>query len=151
MGSGTSRAVKISIEETEPERAQDLFENLGKQRVNVDVFEIGESHILFTTKEGMAKEAEGVCKKFARRHGGNVEKQKIAIVRIVGEGLREASGVVGKVLSALQEVGEMTPLIQTSEITISVVVPEEKEEGTVRLLHKRLIEDEETEAPPASE
>lgn len=144
-GIASSHAIQFSLSNTRADRASELFGALGKDRVSVDIVHVsaGEHLILFTTNEKTLPQTRSVTQTFVEAYGGSISKQKIAVVRMVGEELQSATGVVGEILSTLEEIGISNPLTPTSEITISVVVPEHREEEVIRLLHKRLIEEKE--------
>lgn len=144
-GITSSRALEVSLVDTGTEHATELFATLGGCGVSVDIVHVSssENSILFTTSETMLQQTEKVCEAFVQAHGGSTHERKVAIIRIVGEELQEATGIMGEVLSILEEVGISNPLTPTSEITISVVIPEDQEGEVVRILHRRLVEEKE--------
>ncbi len=64
----------------------------------------------------------------------------IAIISVVGVGMRAHSGVASKVFTVLAENKINIEMISTSEIKISVVINREKADKTVQLLHKAFFE-----------
>ena len=84
----------------------------------------------------------------AQRHARNAAAQfpgatmtsddKVAKLAVVGVGMRSHAGVATQLFESLARQGVKAQLISTSEIKISVLVPEEKLEGCVKCLHDDL-------------
>jgi aspartate kinase len=67
--------------------------------------------------------------------------QDIAIVSVVGIGMRSHAGVAASVFDELAKAEINIQMISTSEIKISVVIMKDRADDTVRLLHKRFFGD----------
>jgi aspartate kinase len=84
----------------------------------------------------------------AQRHARNAAAQfpgatmtsdnTVAKLAVVGVGMRSHAGVATQLFESLARQGVKAQLISTSEIKISVLVPEEKLEGCVKCLHDDL-------------
>jgi aspartate kinase len=64
-------------------------------------------------------------------------RNSVAKVSVVGVGMRSHSGVAAQMFEALSKSGINIDMISTSEIKISVVVPEKDVEAAVRAIHEQ--------------
>ncbi len=63
----------------------------------------------------------------------------VAKVSVVGVGMKSHAGVAGEMFQVLGDAGINIEMISTSEIKISCVIPEDKADPAVRLLHAHFI------------
>jgi len=80
---------------------------------------------------------------------GVTHDANIALVSIVGVGMRSHSGVAARMFSALARHGIDIQMISTSEIKISVVIAKSQADEAVRVLHREFELDREPIAVPA--
>ncbi len=125
-----------------PSAAAELFAPLAADAVNVDVIvqtapQDGFCDLSFTVPKVSARRTVELLE--MRRHSlgfGEVRvDDQVAKVSIVGAGMRSQPGVALQCFQALGQAGINLQLISTSEIKISVVVPEHMADLAVRVLH----------------
>ncbi len=125
-----------------PGIAAAIFRPLAAAELNVDmivqdVSEAGINNLSFTVAKGDLREArkvlEGVAKEL--NASGIQVDEGIAKVSVVGVGMRSHSGVAAQMFEALARADVNIGMISTSEIKISVVIPEADVETAVRALH----------------
>lgn len=124
--------------------AATIFSEIGSRSINIDdiietTSDAGRNVIVsFTVDALQADMARTVAESIARRFGGaKVEvTDNIARLRIVGMGMRAHSGVAAKLFKAIATEGINIENISTSEIAISILVPEKDGERALRAVHK---------------
>jgi aspartate kinase len=125
-----------------PGIAAAIFRPLAAAELNVDmivqdVSEAGVNNLSFTVGKTDLAQAKEVLEKVAlelQASGVQVD-EGIAKVSVVGVGMRSHSGVAAQMFDALAQNGINIEMISTSEIKISVVIPEKDVEAAVRAIH----------------
>ncbi len=126
-----------------PGIAAHLFNELGRQNINVDMIVQNVSHrkvtdISFTVpKKNLAKTLK-ISKKISKSVGAGeiIFDENIAKISVVGVGMKTHSGVAAKCFSILAKNKINIDMISTSEISISCVVKKAAGKKAVRALHK---------------
>ena len=127
-----------------PGIAAGIFRPLADADLNVDmivqdVSEAGVNNLSFTVAKGDLKKAKEVLDKVAKdmqATGVHVD-ESVAKVSVVGVGMRSHSGVAAQMFEALSKSGINIDMISTSEIKISVIVPEKDVDAAVRAIHEQ--------------
>ncbi len=129
-----------------PGTAARLFGAMARSGINVVLITQGssESSITFAVAPGQATQAQKAAEnEFAHElRSGLVEPLKIetdlAVVAIVGEGMRYTPGIAGRLFQALGQNGiNVTAIAQgSSELNISVVVPAADETKALNAIHE---------------
>ena len=125
-----------------PGIAAAIFRPLAAAELNVDmivqdVSEAGINNLSFTVGKSDLAQAKAVLEKVAKelQASGVQVDEGIAKVRVVGVGMRSHSGVAAQMFDALAQNGINIEMISTSEIKISVVIPEKDVDAAVRAIH----------------
>ena len=101
--------------------------------------------VSFTVDALQADMAQAVAELLAQRSGGaKVEvTHGLARLRVVGMGMRSQSGVAARLFGAIATEGINVESISSSEIALSILVPEKDGERALRAVHKTFgLEDE---------
>ncbi len=129
-----------------PGAAADIFVNLAKANVNVDmiiqnVAENNTTDISFTVPKTELTTSLAACKEIADKVGAKsvTTDDNITKVSIVGIGMKSHSGVAATMFSVLSENQINIRMISTSEIKISCIIDEKFSELAVRSLHDAFI------------
>lgn len=135
---------KITIMQV-PDRpgiAARLFSAIGDQGIVVDmivqnVSTEGYTDMTFTVPRTDFKKALKITEEVAKEldASGVMSNDRIAMVSLVGVGMKAHSGIASKMFSVLAKEGINIIMISTSEIKISCVVEEKYTELAVRALH----------------
>jgi aspartate kinase len=127
-----------------PGIAAAIFRPLAAAELNVDmivqdVSEAGINNLSFTVTKGDLKKAKEVLEKVAKdlQASGVQVDEAVAKVSVVGVGMRSHSGVAAQMFDALARHNVNIDMISTSEIKISVVIPEKDVETAVRAIHEQ--------------
>jgi aspartate kinase len=127
-----------------PGIAAGIFRPLADADLNVDmivqdVSEAGINNLSFTVAKGDLKKAKEVLDRVAKemQATGVQVDESVAKVSVVGIGMRSHSGVAAQMFEALSKSGINIDMISTSEIKISVVVPEKDVDAAVRAIHEQ--------------
>jgi aspartate kinase len=127
-----------------PGIAAAIFRPLAAAELNVDmivqdVSEAGINNLSFTVSKGDLKKARDVLEKVAKemQASGIQVDEDVAKVSVVGVGMRTHSGVAAQMFEALARHNVNIGMISTSEIKISVVIPEKDVETAVRAIHEQ--------------
>jgi aspartate kinase len=127
-----------------PGIAAAIFRPLAAAELNVDmivqdVSEAGLNNLSFTVAKGDLKGARAVLEKVAAelQAGGIQVDEGVAKVSVVGVGMRSHSGVAAQMFEALARHHVNIGMISTSEIKISVVIPEKDVDVAVRAIHEQ--------------
>ena len=120
-----------------------VFGPLAEANINVDMIvqsvrEAGdESDLAFTVPNASLAHAVAELKKVQDQVGFKdiLTNMNIAKVSAVGVGMRSNAGIAAKMFQTLAERGINILAITTSEIKVSVLIPEEYMELAVRVLH----------------
>jgi len=125
-----------------PGKAFDLFSLLSKNHINVDIIlqsigRDGSKDISFTVDEDSLEEAKVILEKNVEHlQAERIEYEKdVAKVSLVGAGMASNSGVATKMFEALYDANININMISTSEIKISVLVPEKDIDDAVIAIH----------------
>lgn len=132
----------------QPGIAFKVFSMLAKHDINVDI-------ILQSIGRGESKDISfTVCRSDGRKAMEVLEENKDAIgfssieineevakVSIVGAGMANNSGVACKMFEALFSAGININMISTSEIKVSVLVPEREADHAVQVIHDRFFDE----------
>ena len=112
-----------------PGAAADLFSKLDQAKIIVDMIiqnvgRNGVANLSFTVPKEDVRDAIEAIRAIVKELGsGEVEEpEKIAILSIVGVGMRSHSGVAAKLFGALSEAGVNIKTISTSEIKVAVAL-----------------------------
>ena len=126
-----------------PGIAAEVFKTLADAGISVNMIaqSIGENQlntISFTLERTKLEEAKILLEKLLDlwKEGEIHIDRDIAIVSVVGIGMRSHAGIAAKMFSALAQEGINIEMISTSEIKISCVVKGEKGEEALRAIHK---------------
>jgi aspartate kinase len=127
-----------------PGVAARIFQQISSRNINVEdiiatTSEAGRDVIVsFTVDELQSEAAREIAEQVAQRFGDtSVEfSSKLARLRMVGMGMRAQSGVAAKVFDALAAEGINIEDVSTSEIVISVLVPEPDGERALEAIFK---------------
>lgn len=118
-----------------------LFTALAEQRINLDMIvstseENGTAVLGFSAA---SSDVEAICATLKRfpAAGGMTIDDRVAKVSAVGVGMQSASGVAGQFFSALAEAGVTVLSVTTSEIKISVLVPDAEADKAQKALMER--------------
>lgn len=131
-----------------PGIAARIFTALGKANVNVDMIiqsspEIkgAKNNISFTVARDEQAKAVATLKEVVAQwpQCQVLTAADVAKVSVVGVGMKSHAGVAGQMFQVLGDAGINIEMISTSEIKISCVIPEDKADPAVRLLHAHFI------------
>jgi len=142
LKSGVSRITLHGVPH-QPGIATKIFGEIGTRGINVDdiiqtASDQGRNVIIsFTVDTEWTEQARVASREIAERFGHtNLEiTEQLARLRIVGMGMRAHSGVAAKVFDALSAVKANIENISTSEIVISILVPEANGELALNALY----------------
>ena len=111
--------------------------HLGVDMIIQNLSENGHVDISFTTPKSDLARAEEVMAGIVAELDARelIVADDIAKVSIVGAGMKVNAGVAAQMFRTLAEVGINISMISTSDIRTSVVIPAERAEEAVRLLH----------------
>ena len=136
--------VNISSIPDKPGIAAYLFKQLAEANINVNMIvqSVGkdsQSQISFTVQTTDIEDTKKVMKRVSDElKGADVTYDNdIAIVSVVGVGMKVYAGVAAAVFDELAKNQINIEMISTSEIKISVVIKKELANQTVQFLHKR--------------
>ena len=134
--------VVVSNLPDQPGAAAQLFQSLANADVSVDMIvqnigREGKANMTFTVARDDVQRAEkAVQTAFSEFKSDTVfESSEIALVSIVGVGMRTHSGVAATLFDALANNGINIQLVSTSEIKISVGIHPDSAENATRLIH----------------
>ncbi|MGH7976367.1 MAG: aspartate kinase [Limisphaerales bacterium] len=132
-----------------PGVAAKIFKALGDATVNVDMIVQNISHgsgvpatdLSFTTDKPDLLKAQKVIDGLKSELGFRdvIATEKIGKLSIVGVGMKNHTGVAGKLFETLANEGVNIDMISTSEIKISVVIDLAKGEAAVKAVHAAFI------------
>jgi aspartate kinase len=127
---------------TGPGTMSRIFAPLSEQGISVDVIvesgqREGTSDIAFTIGRGDFGEARRIASEVAESLGGRVEgEQELGKVSVVGTGMLNRPGYAASVFGAMGRAGIPIRMVSTSEIQVTCVVPGDRVEEAVRILHE---------------
>ena len=130
-----------------PGVAAELFRNLAEKNIYIDMIvqSTGENKlntISFTVlKAELAKAKSMIEEQLEKWQSGKLAvDEKIAIVSVVGIGMKSHAGVAACMFEILAKHSINIEMISTSEIKISCVISDKKGKEAVRLIHDALID-----------
>lgn len=111
--------------------------NLGVDMIIQNLSENGHTDISFTSPKADIDKTTAVMNAVVEELGARelIVADEVAKVSIIGAGMKVNSGVAAQMFRTLAEGGINITMISTSDIRTSVVIPEDKAEEAVRLLH----------------
>ncbi len=126
-----------------PGVAARVFETLGRAGVAVDMIVQGvpghdasRTQMAFTVNQDFAEDAMDALEPLLKEMGGEANlRRDIAKISIVGQALASTPGIPAKMFTAISGVGANIEMIATSEVRISVVIPEQFAEAALRAVH----------------
>ncbi len=125
-----------------PGIAARLFTSIGDEGIVVDmivqnVSTEGFTDMTFTVPKADSKKALNITKEVAKELGakGVTSDDLIAMVSLVGVGMKTHSGIASRMFTTLAREGINIMMISTSEIKVSCVIDENYTELAVRSLH----------------
>ena len=125
-----------------PGIAAAIFEPLADANISVDTIAQssgadGTTDLSFTVPRGSLSQAVSITDGVAPRIGASSvdAADNLAKVSIVGTGMQSAPGYAARMFGALASAGVNIEIISTSDIRITCVVPRDRVEDAVRVLH----------------
>jgi aspartate kinase len=119
-----------------------VFTPLAKAGVSVDVIvesapKEGASDVAFTVSRADFAQARRLAGEVAEALGGQVEgEEDLGKISVVGTGMLNRPGYAANMFDALGRAGIPIRMVSTSEIQVTCVIPAERVEEAVRLLHR---------------
>ncbi|MGB9614844.1 MAG: aspartate kinase [Fervidobacterium sp.] len=125
--------VKVSIMDLPNDASvvTDIFKRVAEKGVNVDMISLvknaNSTHIAFTAIPDGAEKIKELLDETLSIYGAKYHFYgQFAKITVVGTGMRSSYGVASKLLEVLKNEGTEPELVTTSEIKISILVPEQK-------------------------
>jgi len=139
--------IEITKVPDRPGIAAAVFDGISRENIAVDMIiqtsslEGGFANIAFTVAKTDFPKALAVSKKIAKDIEAKevIAEEDIAMVSMVGVGMRSHSGVASKMFGTLAREGINIKMISTSEIKISCVIDAKYTELAVRSLHDAFV------------
>jgi aspartate kinase len=129
----------------EPGKAATLFNQLGDIGINVNLIVQSQAHqgtndIMFSADKADVEENKSALAKIVSDVGAKdmIIDNNLSTISVVGEGMSYTSGVTGRVFDEIAKEGVNLDIISSSNITITVMVPETDEEKALKACHKVL-------------
>ena len=125
-----------------PGVAADVFEEVGKQKLFVDMIvqshpRGGRAELSFTVPASDRDRAIDVAGKIAAARGAKVvDVPHVAKLSITGVGIRSHAGVADRLFAPLGDAGINIDLVSTSEVRLNVVVAAEQGKQSLEVLRK---------------
>ncbi len=130
-----------------PGIAAQLFTMLAEKNIVVDMIvqSIGKNQmntISFTVTQNNLREAQDIVKECIQlwKQGELEVKEEIAILSVIGIGMKSHSGVAAKTFLVLSQEKINILMVSTSEIKISCVIDKEQAHRALNVVHKAFIE-----------
>jgi aspartate kinase len=134
--------ITVSKVADRPGIAAGIFGPLAQANINVDmivqnVADDGKTDITFTVPRGDMERAVACLQGVRAKIGFEATKADAGVVKlsVIGVGMRSHAGVAQRMFQTLAERAINIQVISTSEIKISVLIPEEYTELALRALH----------------
>jgi aspartate kinase len=125
-----------------PGIAAAIFEPLAEANISVDTIAQssgadGNTDLSFTVSRGLLDKALEITEQVAPRIGASQvdPADDLAKVSIVGTGMQSAPGYAARMFGALAQANINIAIISTSDIKITCVIPRDRAEDAVRILH----------------
>ena len=127
----------------EPGVAARVFNALGTAGISADMIIQGvpgdgssRQQMAFTTNKDGVKDAIDALEPILAEIGGRVQADEaIAKLSVVGIAIGSTPGIAGKVFEAVSSVGANIEMITTSEVRVSVVIPDERATEALKAVH----------------
>jgi aspartate kinase len=127
---------------TGPGTLSRVFAPLAERGISVDVIvesgvKEGRADVAFTVRRADYAEARRFAGEVAHSLGGEVEGERdLGKVSVVGTGMLNRPGYAARMFASLGEAGIPIRMVSTSEIQVTCVLPAERVEEAVRVLHR---------------
>jgi aspartate kinase len=127
---------------TGPGTLSRVFAPLAERGISVDVIvesgvKEGRADVAFTVRRADYAEARRLAGEVAHSLGGEVEGERdLGKVSVVGTGMLNRPGYAARMFASLGEAGIPIRMVSTSEIQVTCVLPAERVEEAVRVLHR---------------
>ena len=127
---------------TGPGTMSRVFAPLAERGISVDVIvesgvKDGAADVAFTVTRGNFEEARKLAAGVADTLGGAVEGERdLGKVSVVGTGMLNRPGYAARMFASLGEAGIPIRMVSTSEIQVTCVLPADRVEEAVRVLHR---------------
>ena len=127
---------------TGPGTMSRVFAPLAERGISVDVIvesgvKDGLADVAFTVSRGNFEEARSLAAGVADTLGGVVEGERdLGKVSVVGTGMLNRPGYAARMFASLGEAGIPIRMVSTSEIQVTCVLPADRVEEAVRVLHR---------------
>ena len=127
---------------TGPGTLSRVFAPLAERGISVDVIvesgvKDGAADVAFTVTRGNFEEARKLAAGVADSLGGVVEGERdLGKVSVVGTGMLNRPGYAARMFQSLGEAGIPIRMVSTSEIQVTCVLPADRVEEAVRVLHR---------------
>lgn len=127
---------------TGPGTLSRVFAPLADRGISVDVIvesgvKEGGADVAFTVRRADFAEARRLAGEVAGSLGGEVEGERdLGKVSVVGTGMLNRPGYAARMFASLGEAGIPIRMVSTSEIQVTCVLPAERVEEAVRVLHR---------------
>lgn len=127
---------------TGPGTMSRVFTPLAERGISVDVIvesgvKDGAADVAFTVTRGNFVAARKLASEVADTLGGVVEGERdLGKVSVVGTGMLNRPGYAARMFASLGEAGIPIRMVSTSEIQVTCVLPAERVEEAVRVLHR---------------
>src|SRR5215210_3316552 len=127
---------------TGPGTLSRVFAPLAERGISVDVIvesgvKEGAADVAFTVRRADFEEARRLAGEVASSLGGQVQGERdLGKVSVVGTGMLNRPGYAARMFAALGEAGIPIRMVSTSEIQVTCVLPAERVEEAVRVLHR---------------
>jgi len=127
---------------TGPGTMSRVFTPLAERGISVDVIvesgvKDGLADVAFTVSRGNFEEARKLAAGVADSLGGAVEGERdLGKVSVVGTGMLNRPGYAARMFASLGEAGIPIRMVSTSEIQVTCVLPADRVEEAVRVLHR---------------
>ena len=129
-----------------PGIAYKIFQAIGAAEINVDMIvqgigKDGRATISFTLSRTDLRDAVEIVQRVGKEIGATdiTTDENIAMVSVVGIGMKSHSGVAARMFGALAAENINIQMISTSEIKISCVIEEKDTEQAVRAIHSKFV------------
>ena len=132
----------------QPGVAAKVFSFIGKHDININLIVQAEHHggkndISFLVQTDLFRRVNPLLDELVALVGGErvVVDDKAATLSLVGEGVQREPRVAARMFTALAAEGINIDLISTSNLMLTCVIPKDRVEDGVRVLHKEFFEE----------
>jgi aspartate kinase len=127
----------------QPGVAAAIFKALGAAGISADMIIQGvpgndssRQQMAFTVNKDQVQDAIDAIAPVLERLGGRAEADaSIAKLSVVGIAIGSTPGIAGRIFEAVSSVGANIEMITTSEVRVSVVIPEDKAKDALKAVH----------------